>query len=32
MIDALVRAAITQRLIVSVLALVLLAFGLNAAR
>jgi len=32
MIDALVRSAITQRLIVVVLALVLLAFGLNAAR
>ena len=32
MIDALVRAAITQRLIVVVFALVLLAFGLNAAR
>ena len=32
MIDALVRAAITQRLIVAVLALVLLAFGLDAAR
>ena len=32
MIDALVRAAIAQRLIVAVLALVLLAFGLNAAR
>jgi cobalt-zinc-cadmium resistance protein CzcA len=31
-IDALVRAAITQRLIVVVLALVLLAFGLHAAR
>jgi cobalt-zinc-cadmium resistance protein CzcA len=32
MVDALVRAAITQRLIVAVLALVVLAFGLNAAR
>jgi len=32
MIDALVRAAITQRLIVAVLALVVFAFGLNAAR
>ena len=32
MIDALVRAAIAQRLIVVVVALVLLAFGLNAAR
>lgn len=32
MIDALVRAALTQRLVVVVLALVLLAFGLNAAR
>ena len=32
MIDVLVRAAITQRLIVVVFALVLLAFGLNAAR
>ncbi len=32
MIDALVRAAIAQRLIVAVLAAVLLAFGLNAAR
>ncbi len=32
MIDSLVRAAITQRLIVAVLALVLLAFGINAAR
>src|SRR5512135_1573111 len=32
MIEALVRAAITQRLIVVVLAAVLLAFGLNAAR
>jgi cobalt-zinc-cadmium resistance protein CzcA len=31
-IDALVRAAITQRLVVVVLALTLLAFGLNAAR
>jgi cobalt-zinc-cadmium resistance protein CzcA len=32
MIDALVRAAITHRLIVVVVALVLFAFGLNAAR
>jgi cobalt-zinc-cadmium resistance protein CzcA len=32
MIDAIVRAALTQRLIVVVLALILLAFGLNAAR
>ena len=32
MIDALVRAAITQRLVVVVLALALLALGLNAAR
>ncbi len=32
MIDALVRAAITQRLIVAVLALIVFAFGLNAAR
>jgi cobalt-zinc-cadmium resistance protein CzcA len=32
MFDALVRAAIAQRLIVAVLAAVLLAFGLNAAR
>jgi cobalt-zinc-cadmium resistance protein CzcA len=32
MIDSLVRAAITQRLIVAVLAVVLLAFGINAAR
>jgi len=32
MIDALVRASITQRLIVVVLAVVLLVFGLNAAR
>ena len=32
MIDAMVRAALTQRLVVVVLALVLLAFGLNAAR
>ncbi|MCX7959996.1 MAG: CusA/CzcA family heavy metal efflux RND transporter [Burkholderiales bacterium] len=32
MIDALIRAAITQRLVVVVLALALFAFGLNAAR
>ncbi len=32
MIDGLLRAAITQRLIVTVIALVVLAFGLNAAR
>jgi len=32
MIDALVRAALRQRLIVVVLALVVLAFGINAAR
>ncbi len=32
MIDAMVRAALTQRLVVAVLALILLAFGLNAAR
>ena len=32
MIDAMVRAALAQRLVVVVLALVLLAFGLNAAR
>lgn len=32
MIDAMVRAALTQRLVVVVLALILLAFGLNAAR
>jgi len=32
MIDAMVRAALTQRLIVVVLALILFAFGLNAAR
>ena len=32
MIDSLVRTALTQRLIVVVLALMLLAFGLNAAR
>ena len=32
MIDALVRAALTQRLIVAVIALIVLAFGLNAAR
>ena len=32
MIDALVRAALTQRLIVVVIALIVLAFGLNAAR
>ncbi len=32
MIEALVRASLTQRLIVVVLAVVLLAFGLNAAR
>ena len=32
MIDALVRTAITQRLVVTVIALILLAFGINAAR
>ncbi len=32
MLDALVRVALTQRLVVAVLALVLFAFGLNAAR
>ena len=32
MIEAIVRAALTQRLIVVVLAVLLLAFGLNAAR
>ena len=32
MIDSMVRAALTQRLIVAVLAVILFAFGLNAAR
>ncbi len=32
MLDALVRVALTQRLVVTVLALVLLVFGINAAR